>query len=197
MLDYVLDESRVVLTPTISDDQMAYVRNDMDPAHHLRFDPESSVVMAQPFFSHILHDAMVRAGRRGLVQSRCLKWWPQIERGNTVFEEYWEARSGTGSRCHAWSATPTYDLTTHVLGVKPLRPGYAEAEIAPWFGTLRHLEGAVPTPKGMIEVTLDRERGGEIVIPDGIIAHLRFDDAKLASGRLAAGRHRIGTAEVD
>ena len=196
MLQYVLDESRLVLTPTISDNLMAYVRNEMNPADHVKFDPESSVVMAQPFFSHLLHDAMVRAGRRDLVQSRCLKWWPQIERGNTVFEEYWEARPGTGSRCHAWSATPTYDLTTHVLGVKPLKAGYAEAEIAPWFGTLRHLEGAVPTPKGMIEVTLDRERGGAVVIPDGVIAHLRFDDTKLAGARLTAGRHRIVPAET-
>lgn len=191
MLAYILDESRVVLTPTISDNPMAYVRGLMDPAEHVAFDPESSVVMAQPFFSHLLHDAIVRAGRRDLLQARFLKWWPQIERGNTAFEEYWEARPGTGSRCHAWSATPTYDLTTHVLGVKPQKPGYAEAEIAPWFGTLRHIEGAVPTPKGLIEVTLDRERGGEIVIPQGVVAHVRFDDAVLAGGRFAAGRHRI------
>ena len=196
MLQYVLDESRVVLTPTISDNLMAYVRNQMNPAEHVKFDPESSVVMAQPFFSHLLHDAMVRAGRRDLLQARCLMWWPQIERGNTVFEEYWEAKPGTGSRCHAWSATPTYDLTTHLLGVKPLKAGYAEAEIAPWFGTLRHLEGAVPTPKGMIEVTLDRERGGEVVIPEGVIANLRFDDAKLAGGRPGTGRHRIVAASA-
>jgi alpha-L-rhamnosidase len=181
----------LVLTPTISDNLMAYVRNEMNPADHVRFDPEHSVVMAQPFFSHLLHDAMVRAGRRDLLQSRCLKWWPQIERGNTVFEEYWQARSGTGSRCHAWSATPTYDLTTHVLGVKPQKPGYLEAEIAPWFGSLRHLEGVVPTPHGFIELTLDRDRGGEIVIPPGITAYLRCDDAPLAGGRFVAGRHRI------
>jgi hypothetical protein len=192
MLGYVLDESRLVLTPTISDNLMAYVRNEMNPADHVKFDPEINVVMAQPFFSHLLHDAIVRAGRRDLLQARCLKWWPQIERGNAVFEEYWEARSGTGSRCHAWSATPTYDLTTHVLGVKPLKPGYAEAEIAPWFGTLLHLEGAVPTPRGLIEVTLDRHRGGEITVPSGVIAHLRFDDAPLGAGSFGAGRHRIG-----
>jgi hypothetical protein len=54
----------------------------------------------------------------------------------------------------------------------------------------------VPTPKGMIEVTLDRERGGEVVIPEGVIAHERFDDAGLAGGRLAAGRHRIVPVET-
>ena len=195
MLDYILDESRLVLTPTISDNPMAYVRNQMDPAEHGPFDPETSVVLAQPFFSHLLHDALVRAGRRDLLQTRCLKWWPQIERGNTALEEYWEAKPGSGSRCHAWSATPTYDLTTHVLGVKPLKPGYAEAEIAPWFGTLRHLEGVVPMPKGLIEVTINRDRGGEVVIPEGVIAHVRFDDAPLAGGRFGAGRHLIEPAK--
>ncbi|HYL59007.1 MAG TPA: hypothetical protein VEU51_09060, partial [Candidatus Acidoferrales bacterium] len=136
MLDYVLDESRVAVTPTISDNLGAYLAQRMDPAEHMAFDVEHNVVAAQPFFSHLLHDAIVRAGRRDLIPSRCVKWWPQIERGNTAFEEYWNARTGTGSRCHAWSATPTYDLTTWVLGVRPTAPGYARAQIAPRFGPL-------------------------------------------------------------
>ncbi len=191
MLECVLDSSRVVITPTISDQPTAYMLQRMDPAEYGDFDPERNVVAAQPFFSHLLHDAIVRAGRRDLIVERCLKWWPQIERGDTCFEEYWDANSGTGSRCHAWSATPTYDLTTHVLGVRPAAPGYSSAEIAPWFGPLRHLEGAVPTPKGMITVTLDRDRGGEIAIPAGIAALVRFDDAKLAGAQLGPGHHRI------
>ena len=134
MLDYILDESRVVVTPTISDNMAAYRKQRMDPAEHMKFDVEQNVVAAQPFFSHILHDAIVRAGRRDLIPARCMKWWPQIERGDTAFEEYWDARTGTGSRCHAWSATPTYDLTTWVLGVRPAAPGYSRAEIAPQFG---------------------------------------------------------------
>lgn len=194
ILDYILDESRLVVTPTISDNHAAYIAQRMDPAEYCEFSPDRNVVAAQPFFSHLLHDAIVRAGRRDLLAERCLKWWPQIERGNTAFEEYWNARSGTGSRCHAWSATPTYDLTTHVLGVRPSKPGYAEAEIAPLFGALRHLEGAVPTPKGMIEVALDRERGGELTLPEGVDAIVRFDDAPLRGARLGAGRHRIERA---
>jgi alpha-L-rhamnosidase len=191
MLDYVLDQSRVVVTPTISDDPGAYFAQRMNPADYGAFDPERSVVAAQPFFSHFVHDALVRAGRRAQIAERCIKWWPQIERGDSTFEEYWSARPGTGSRCHAWSATPTYDLTTHVLGVHPLKPGYAEAEIAPTFGSLTHLEGAVPTPHGLIEVELDRRRGGEVTIPPGVSARVRFDDAPLAGARLGAGRHRI------
>jgi alpha-L-rhamnosidase len=191
MLVYILDESRVVVTPTIADNISAYLRQRMDPAEHMKFDVEHDVVAAQPFFSHILHDAIVRAGRRDLIPARCMKWWPQIERGDTAFEEYWDACIGTGSRCHAWSATPTYDLTTWVLGVKPAAAGYSRAEIAPRFGWLKHLEGRVPTPHGLIEVKLDREDGGEIEIPDGVTALVRFDDAPLTGGEFGPGRHRI------
>ncbi len=191
MLDYILDESRVAITPTISDNFGAYLMQRMDPAEHMAFDVERNVVAAQPFFSHILHDAIVRVGRRDLIPSRCMKWWPQIERGNTAFEEYWNARPGTGSRCHAWSATPTYDLTTWVLGVRPVAPGYARATIAPRFGPLMHLEGRVPTPHGAIEVKLDHDRGGEIALPDGVTANVTFDDAPLTGGEFGPGRHAI------
>lgn len=191
ILNYVLDESRLVITPTISDNFAAYISQRMDPAEYVAFDPERNVVAAQPFFMHFVHDAIVRAGRRAEIAARCLKWWPQIERGNTTFEEYWGAETGTGSRCHAWAATPTFDLSTHVLGVRPLAPGYAQAGIAPLFGELRHLEGSVPTPHGPIELTLDRERGGEVVIPRGATARIRFDDAPLAGSTVGTGRHRI------
>ncbi len=191
MLDYILDESRLVITPTISDNLAAYLKQRMDPAEHVKFDAEHDIVAAQPFFSHLLHDALVRAGRRDLIPARCMKWWPQIERGDTAFEEYWDARAGTGSRCHAWSATPTYDLTTWVLGVRPAAPGYSRAEIAPRFGSLRHLEGRVPTPHGLIEINLNREDGGMIAIPDGVKAVVRFDDAPLAGGEFGPGCHSI------
>ncbi len=191
MLDYILDESRLIITPTISDNLAAYLKQRMDPADHIKFDAEHDVVAAQPFFSHLLHDALVRASRRDLIPARCMKWWPQIERGDTAFEEYWDARTGTGSRCHAWSATPTYDLTTWVLGVRPAAPGYARAEITPRFGSLRHLEGRVPTPHGLIEINLNREDGGTIAIPHGVNAVVRFDDAPLAGGKFGPGRHNI------
>ena len=60
----------------------------------------------------------------------------------------------------------------------------AQREIAPRFGKLRHLEGRVPTPHGLIEVKLDREGGGEIVIPDGVTAVVRLR-------RRASHRRRI------
>src|SRR5207253_1702804 len=81
-----------------------------------KFDPERHVVLAQPFFSHFVHQAVVRAGRRDLLADLCRRWQEQLDRGNATFEEYWDAPPGASSRCHAWSATPTYDLAAHLLG---------------------------------------------------------------------------------
>ena len=196
ILQYILDDSRVIVTPTISDNLVAYLSQRMDPSDYVPFDPERAVVATQPFFSHLLHDALVRAGRRDLIPLRCMRWWPQIQRGNTCFEEYWNARPGSGSKCHAWSATPTFDLTAYVLGVRPLSPGFRTVEIAPRFGEdLQNLRGRVPTPHGMIEIELNRQNGGEIVLPEGVIADLRFEDAALCGGELSSNSNRIAPSQ--
>jgi alpha-L-rhamnosidase len=191
ILAYVLDEKRLRVTPTIADERTAYFTQRLNPAEYMQFDEETEVVAAQPFFSHFLHQAVAKADRRDLITALCMRWWPQIERGNTTFEEYWNGPSGDASRCHAWSATPTYDLTTHVLGVYPLTPGYARAAIRPRFGTLAHISGRVPTPHGLIELDLSHNRGGTIVIPNGITAEMRFDDAPLRGDSLKSGSHII------
>jgi len=191
ILKRILDESRLKLTPTISDDRTPYLTQRMNPADYMNFDAESDIVEAQPFFCAFIHDAIVRAARRDLIPELCMKWWPQIERGNTTFEEYWSGPEGEASRCHAWSATPTYDLTTHVLGVRPLELGYRKAAIHPHFGRLKQLAGRVPTPHGMIDIILERDGVGTITIPAGVEADVYFDDADLRGGAFSSGTHSI------
>jgi alpha-L-rhamnosidase len=192
ILQNILDETRLVITPTISDDRTPYITQRMNPADYMKFDEATDIVAAQPFFCSILHDAVARAGRRDLIPDLSLKWWPQIERGNTTFEEYWSGPIGEASRCHAWSATPTYDLTTHVLGIRPGEPGYRKIIIHPHFGRLTKLAGRIPTPHGLIEVTIERDKGGSITIPAGVEADVYFDDADLRGGAFPSGNHTIG-----
>ena len=191
ILKNILDESRLAITPTISDDRTPYITQRMNPADYMKFDEETDIVAAQPFFCAILHDAVVRAGHRELIPDLCLKWWPQIQRGNTTFEEYWSGPAGEASRCHAWSATPTYDLTTHVLGVRPIEPGYRKVAIHPRFGKIAKLSGRIPTPHGMIEISFERESGGTIVIPTSVEADVHFEDADLRGGAFPSGSHPI------
>ena len=191
ILKHILDESRLKITPTISDNRTPYITQRMNPADYMRFDEETAIVAAQPFFCSLLHDAVARAGRRDLIPELCLKWWPQIERGNTTFEEYWSGPIGEASRCHAWSSTPTYDLTTHVLGVRPTEPGYRKVAIHPRFGSLRKLAGRIPTPHGMIDISVERDTGGIITIPVGVEADIYFEDADLRGGAFSSGSHPI------
>jgi len=191
ILKNILEESRLKITPTISDDRTPYIAQRMNPADYMKFDAETDIVAAQPFFCKFLHDAIVHASRRDLLAELCLKWWPQIARGNTTFEEYWSGPAGEASRCHAWSATPTYDLTTQVLGVRPLEPGYHKVAIHPHFGKLAKLAGRIPTPHGMIEASFERDGTGTITIPAGVEADVYFDDADLRGGAFSGGTHTI------
>ncbi len=56
------------------------------------------------------------------------------------------------SLCHGWAGGPTAFLSEHILGVRPLAPGFRRVEIAPQFAGLREISGSVPTPYGPIRI---------------------------------------------
>lgn len=136
------------------------------------FDDEDHVVLAQPFFAHLLHAALVRAGRRDLLLPSIRRWSDMVAR-NGVVEEYWTALPGMGSRCHAWSGTPTFDLTAYVLGVRAAAPGWTDVEIDPHLGDLDWAEGRVPTPRGWITVRAERGRAPSVDLPAGVTLRQR------------------------
>lgn len=131
------------------------------------FDDDEHVVLAQPFFAHFLHAALARAGRRDLLLPSIRRWSEMVAR-NGVVEEYWTALPGMGSRCHAWSGTPTFDLTAHVLGVRVAAPGWTSVEVDPYLGDLEWAEGRVPTPRGWITVRAERARAPQVDLPAGV-----------------------------
>ena len=76
------------------------------------------------------------------------------------------------SYCHGWASGPTPWLSRHVLGVRPLKPGFEEVVVEPHLGRLQWAEGTVPTPKGLIKVKHTRTPDGkiksDISAPDGV-----------------------------
>lgn len=191
LFDYVLDPSRLIMTRHPGDGGPAEERlyYQWMPAEELGggalLDDATQVVLAQPFFAHFLHQALARAGRYDDLLASLRRWQVLATRGNGVFEEYWQHVPGHGSRCHAWSATPTYDLVTHLLGVRRTQVAWSSVEVAPWFGPLTRLEGAVPTPHGLITVELSSTDGGWVDLPPGITGVLRWQgtDHYLAEGK--------------
>jgi hypothetical protein len=120
------------------------------------FDEDRQVVLAQPFFMHHLHRALAKAGeQRLLTENVRRRWGAMLEAGATTFWEHWH---GKDSQCHAWSATPTFDLSTEVLGVHPLEPGFQRFLVAPKPAGLDWARGIFPSVKGDIAVSWDRRR---------------------------------------
>jgi alpha-L-rhamnosidase len=81
--------------------------------------------------------------------------------GLTTFSEVLDRPGApTRSDCHAWSASPNYELFHTVLGVDSAAPHFSRVLVRPFLGPLKRASGSVPHPKGAIEVTLERAGAG-------------------------------------
>ena len=79
------------------------------------------------------------------------KWGYMLYHGATSF---WERIDGpaafddAGSLCHGWSAIPVILYGKYVLGITPLRPGFADFDFKPLSTPLVKAAGQVPLPNG-------------------------------------------------
>ncbi|MBU3664636.1 MAG: hypothetical protein FGM15_01980 [Chthoniobacterales bacterium] len=88
---------------------------------------------------------------------------------------------GFTSLCHPWSAGPTRWLTDHVLGIRPISPGYADFVFDPISDRPRIVSGSVATPHGVIRAGIDDDVAW-VEVPAGCRCHV--------NGRACpAGRH--------
>ena len=148
------------------------------------WDVEREIVAAQPFFRYVVHDAVAAAGMTGRIAALCRDWEALLPRSPTTWSETWHG----GSRCHGWSSTPTRDLVVYTLGVTPAVPGYDVARVAPALGALAWARGRVPTPHGMVEVAVDRER---VEVTSPVPVEVTASGATVAH---PAGRHIVRRA---
>jgi hypothetical protein len=103
----------------------------------------------------------------GMLRAGATCFWEQYDPGQSGVKRYAMYGEAFGmSLCHAWGASPLYLLGKYYLGVRPVRPGYAEYLVEPHLGGMRWMEGRVPTPRGDIAVSVDQKRI-RIVSPGG------------------------------
>ncbi|HTV54530.1 MAG TPA: alpha-L-rhamnosidase N-terminal domain-containing protein, partial [Terriglobia bacterium] len=118
-----------------------------------------AIIQAQTYGMFFVLKALGQHGDVAAVRQYIEKFWgPMAAAGNDTFWENFVQASGTS--CHAWSAAPTYFLTTLILGVRPFQPGYAEYSLAPHPAGLEWAKGSVPTVHGAIRVDWKWEQGG-------------------------------------
>jgi alpha-L-rhamnosidase len=118
------------------------------------------ILYAQPFFMHYIHAFLDIFEQHEIILRYFKKGWvPMIREGKT--KTLWETWSNKQSECHAWSATPAYDLTTYWLGVRSASPQFREILIKPSLTGLKWAKGMVPTPMGDIHVKWQSSESNE------------------------------------
>jgi len=107
---------------------------------------------------------------------------------NTGLSTWAETLDPARSDCHAWGASPNYELLRTVAGIDSIAPSFARVRIAPNMGQLTQVHARMPHPKGEIDVKLDR-RGArltaDVELPAGITGEFEWGTAKksLVSGK--------------
>ncbi len=145
---------------------------------------DKSLIQCSTYFRFYLLRAMKKAGLGDEYLAQLGPWHDMLATGLTTFAE---KPDPTRSDCHAWSASPVYELLATVCGIEPASPGFTTVRIEPHLGALHHAEGKVPHPLGDITVSLDRTLTGltaQVSLPLGLTGMLIWQgkSAALVSG---------------
>ena len=162
MLAFITDPARIKFTaaPPIAPTGEAF-----DSAH--------DVVLANTFYSHFVYRALAKAGRfDAVLRLMRERYGDMLARGATTL---WESFAPTASLCHGFSATPVYQLSSEVLGIIPMEPGFTRFSFAPQPADLGFARGVFPTVAG--DVRVDWNRRADVIeialeIPPGTRAWL-------------------------
>ena len=137
------------------------------------------------YFRFYLSRALDHAGMGDLYTSQLRPWHEMLDLGLSTWAEKPEP---TRSDCHAWSASPNYDLLTIVAGIRPGAPGFSRVRIAPHLNGLHQLEASMPIPAGEVRVGYRVREGhwiADVTLPAGLNGELvwRSTTLPLHSGR--------------
>jgi len=147
---------------------------------------DTSLVPASIYFRHYLHAALNRTGQGDRYLELLGPWRQMLAEGLTTWAETNEP--DVRSDCHAWGASPNFELFRTVLGIDSAGPGFRRVIVRPFLGRLTRASGAIPHPRGEIAVSLARTAGAldaEIRLPEGVEGELVWGEARrpLPSGR--------------
>jgi hypothetical protein len=140
---------------------------------------DTSLVPASIYFRHYLHTALNRTGQGDRYLELLGPWRRMLAEGLTTWAETNEPE--VRSDCHAWGASPNFELFRTVLGIDSAGPGFRRVIVRPFLGGLTRASGAIPHPRGEIAVKLALSAGrleAEIRLPEGVEGELVWRDAR-------------------
>ena len=147
--------------------------------------------------------ARFRLGRDQEALDLIRRCWGRMAEQDPNFTDWeWIGKKGSPdhsntSLTHGWSAGSTFILSEWVLGVRPVDPGFSQYLINPRIAGLEWAQGAVPTPRGLIEVNwkdsadrfeitlnLPAGPGPSLILPGkGDLVKISLNDAVIYDGK--------------
>ncbi len=138
------------------------------------------------YFDFYLARAMSQAGAGGLYYDMLSKWKDLLNQGLTTFPE-----GVSRSDCHAWSASPDFEMAATLAGVEPQAPGFKRVIVRPQLEKLTSVEAQVPHWAGEIRVVFEKKGkslSGSVKLPPGINGRLEWGEKSV---ELVAGENLI------
>jgi hypothetical protein len=150
--------------------------------------PVPEMTNATYYFRFYLARALDHAGMGDQYLNLLKPWRDMVALGLTTWAEQPEP---TRSDSHAWSSHPNFDFLTIVAGIRPKAPGFTSVTIEPHLGSLRTVNSAMPTPKGVMEVSYAVKDSGvtaDINLPANVTGELIWKGRAL---NLRPGRQQL------
>jgi alpha-L-rhamnosidase len=128
-----------------------------------------------PYFSQYAFKVLIEQGEAAFVLDQFRKCWGwALEDGRTTWIEVFDTR---WSICHQWAGSPTWQLSTYVLGLEPrfdLKKNTFDLKI--FTGDLEKAEGKIPLPDGnIVQVSWKKINGTieyQIITPEPITINI-------------------------
>jgi len=117
---------------------------------------DTSIVQATFYFKFYLFELMKKMKAGDLFIDQLKPWEAMIQYGLTTFAEHPEP---VRSDCHAWSASPNYQLLSIVAGINPGAPGFNEVIISPYLGHQKMVSASIPHPLGTVSTVYSLSNG--------------------------------------
>jgi hypothetical protein len=140
---------------------------------------DSSLAQASIYFRAYTNAALREAGLGDRYLEVLGPWREMLASGLTTWAE-WNGPD-VRSDCHAWGASPNFELLRTIAGIEPSQPGFRSVRIAPNLGSLPAVRARMPHPKGEIAVDFAMRNGrlsGTVTLPPGTPGMLQWHGRK-------------------
>lgn len=155
---------------------------------------DNSLAQSSIYFRAYTNGALREVGLGERYLGSLGPWREMLSQGLTTWAEW--SGSDARSDCHAWGASPNFELLRTVAGIESAAPGFEQVTVAPNLASGEHVSASMPHPKGEIAVDLlrkdERHLVAEIDLPEGVTGKLHW---KEIDRPLVAGKNHVEIAK--